>query len=90
MALGRSLVIGLDPDREIQLDEMNRPKRSRPFAYPDLLMAGIAYLHDRKGVCITEEITDNMLGKDVKDPDHVAIRRWACTRPSPWRVTASP
>lgn len=44
VVLGRSLVIKMDPDWEAQLEGMNRSKRGRPFAYPDLLMAGIAYI----------------------------------------------
>ena len=37
-------MIKIDPNWEAQLDKMNRSKKGRPFAYPDLLMGGIAYL----------------------------------------------
>ena len=77
VALGRSLVIRLDPDWEAQLEEMNRSKRGRPFAYPDLLMGSISYLRYMigKGVRIMEGVTDKMLGNGVKGPDHVTIWR---------------
>ena len=82
MALGRSLVIRLDPDWGAQLEEMNRSKREWPFAYPDPLMAGIAYLQYMicKVVRITEGIADGMLGKGMKGPDHVTIWRRTCAQ----------
>ena len=82
VALGRSLVIRLDPDWEAQLEEMNRSKRGRPFVYPDLLMGSIAYLRHMigKGVRITEGVTDKMLGNGVKGPDHVTIWRRTCAQ----------
>ena len=82
VALGRSLVIRLDPDWEAQLEEMNRSKRGRPFVYPDLLMAGIAYLRYMigKGVRITEGVADEMLGNGVKGPDHMTIWRRTCAQ----------
>ena len=82
VALGRSLVIRLDPDWESQLEEMNRSKRGRPFVYPDLLMGGIAYLRYMigKGVRITEGVADEMLGRGVKGPDHATIRRRTCAQ----------
>ena len=82
VALGRSLVIRLDPDWEAQLEEMNRSKRGRPFVYPDLLMGSIAYLRHMigKGVRITEGVTYKMLGNGVKGPDHVTIWRRTCAQ----------
>lgn len=82
IALGRSLVIKLDPDWEVQLEEMNRSKRGWPFVYPDLLMGSIAYLRYMigKGVRITQGVTDKMLGKCVKGPDHVTIWRRTCAQ----------
>ena len=82
MALGRSLVIRLDPDWEAQLEVMNRSERERPFAYPDLLMAGIAYLRYMigKGFRITEGVADGMPGNGVKGPDHVTIWRRTCAQ----------
>lgn len=55
----------MDSNWRVQLYEMNRSKRGRPFAYPDLLMGSIAYLRWMigKGVRITEGITDEILGK---------------------------
>ena len=82
MAVGRSLVITLDPEWEKQLEEMNRSKRGRPYKYSDLLMAGIAYLRYMigKGTRITEGAVDKMLGEGVKGPDHVTIWRRTCAQ----------
>ena len=64
VAVGRSLVITLDPEWEKRPEEMNRSKWGRPFAYSDLLMGGIAYLRHMtgKGTRITEGIVGKMLG----------------------------
>ena len=72
VALGRSLVIRMCPEWEVQLEEMNRSKKGWPFTYPDLLMGGIAYIRYviGKGLRVIEEHVDAMLGKGVKSPDH--------------------
>ena len=44
VALGRPLVIRMDPDWGSQLEEMNCSKKGRPFVSPDLLIGSIAYL----------------------------------------------
>ena len=82
MALGRSLVIRLDPDWKAQLEEMNRSKRGRLFVSPDLLMGSIAYLLYMigKGLRITQGVTDKMLGRGVKGSDHVTIWRRTCAQ----------
>ena len=82
VAVGRSLVITLDPEWKKQLEEMNRSKRGRPFACSDLMMGGIAYLRHMigKGTRITEGMVDKMLGKGVRGPDHVTIWRRTCAR----------
>ena len=73
VALGRSLVIRLDPDWKAQLEEINRSKRGLLFVCPDLLMGSIAYLRYMigKGLRITEGVAGKMLGRGVKGPDHV-------------------
>ena len=75
MALVRSLVIRMCLEWENQLDEMNLSKRGRPFAYPDLLMGGIAYIRYvlGEGLRVIEGHVDAMLGKGTKGPDHVTI-----------------
>ena len=80
VALGRSLVIRMGPDWEIQLEGMNRSKRGRPFAYPDLLMAGTTYIRYviGKELRVTEGLVDAMLGKGTKGPDYVTIWRRTC------------
>ena len=82
VAVGRSMVITLDPEWEKQLEEMNRSKRGRPYKYSDLLMGGIAYLRYMigKGTRITEGVVDKMLGEGVKGPDHVTIWRRTCAQ----------
>ena len=82
VALGRSLVIRMCPEWENQLDEMNRSKRGRPFAYPDLLMGGIAYIRYvlGEGLRVTEGLVDAMLGRGAKGPDHVTIWRRTCAQ----------
>ena len=82
MALGRSLVIRMGPEWENQLDEMNISKRGRPFAYPDLLMGGIAYIRHvlGEGLRVIEGHVDAMLGKRMKGPDHVTIWRRTCAQ----------
>ena len=82
VALGRSLVIRMCPEWENQLDEMNHSKRGRPFAYPDLLMGGIAYIRHvlGEGLRVIEGHVDAMLGKGVKGPDHVTIWRRTCAQ----------
>ena len=80
MALGRSLVIRMCPEWENQLNKMNLSKRGRPFAYPDLLMGGIAYIRYvlGEGLRVIEGHMDAMLGKGTKGPDHVTIWRRTC------------
>ena len=75
-------MIRLDADWEAQMEEMNRSKRGRPFAYPDLPMGGIAYLRYMIGrdVRITQEAADNILGRGVKGPDHATIWRRICAQ----------
>ena len=82
VALGRSLVIRMCPEWENQLERMNRSKRGRPFAYPDLLMGGIAYIRYvlGEGLRVTEGHVDAMLGRGVKGPDHVTIWRRTCAQ----------
>ena len=82
VALGRSLVIRMYHEWENQLDEMNRSKRGRPFAYPDLLMGGIAYIRYvlGEGLRVTEGLVDAMLDRGAKGPDHVTIWRRTCVQ----------
>ena len=64
-ALGRSLVIGPDPDWGTRGSEPLL--EGRPFAYPDLLICGIAYRRYMIGDGVrVEEVADEMSGKDVK------------------------
>ena len=85
VALGRSLVIRLDPDWESQLEEMNHSKRGRPFAYIDPLMGGITYLRYMIGkvVRVTQMVADRMLSRGVKGPGHVTIWRHTCAQAVP-------
>ena len=81
-------MIKLDPNREKQLEEMNRSKRGRPFVYADLSMGSIAYLRYMVGrsLRITGGMAGAMLGEGAECPDHSTIRRRACARgPSPYR-----
>ena len=82
VAPGRSLVIRMCPGWENRLEGMNRSKRGRPFAYPDLLMGGIACTRYvlGGGLRVTEGHVDAMLGRGVKGPDHVTIWRRTCAR----------
>ena len=68
VALGRSLVIRMCPEWENQLNKMNLSKRGRPFAYPDLLMGGIAYIRYvlGEGLRVIEGHMDAMLGKTAR------------------------
>ena len=82
VALGRSPVIRMCPEWGNELDEMNRSKRGRPFAYPDLMMGGIAYIRYvlGEGLRVIEGHIDAMLGRGVKGPDHVTIWRRTCAQ----------
>ena len=59
--------------------------------YLDLLLGGIAYLRYMigKGLRITEGVTDKMLGRGVKCPDHVTMWRRTRAQSGSMRATAS-
>ena len=80
-ALGRSIVLRLDPEWDVQLTEMNRSKRGRPFKYSDLMMGSIAYLRYTlgKSLRITEGLARAMLWNS-ETPDHVTIWRRTCAK----------
>ena len=80
-AVGRSLTLRMDPDWDVQLAAMNRSKRGRPFKYPDLLMAGIAYIRYmcNNSLRVMEGMISAMLDK-TECPDHVTIWRRTCAQ----------
>ena len=80
-ALGRSIVLRLDPEWDAQVTEMNRSKRGRPFKYSGLMMGGIAHLRHAlgKSLSITEGLARAMLWNS-ETPDHATIWRRTCAK----------
>ena len=74
-AVGRSMVIIPNPDWDIELAEMNKNKRGRPYVYPDSLMAMIAYIRYLADCQYrdVEGIAQAMLQGRFPAPDFVTI-----------------